>query len=103
MGKGMRVPVALGGHFARAAKNFPLAHIVLALATFIAVSNEPCEVLADARGAQLDFARQFDIEAGRKLLLECRGVAPTGYPTVVLISGYHDSSDPWTQRDVLSL
>jgi pimeloyl-ACP methyl ester carboxylesterase len=26
-----------------------------------------------------------------------------GRPTVILISGYHDSSDPWTQQDVLSL
>jgi pimeloyl-ACP methyl ester carboxylesterase len=46
---------------------------------------------------------KVEIGPGRKLLLECRGIAPTGYPTIVLISGYHDSSDPWTQQDVLSL
>jgi pimeloyl-ACP methyl ester carboxylesterase len=52
---------------------------------------------------KLNFGRQVDIGSGRELFLECRGVAPRGHPTVVLISGYHDSSDPWTQRDVLSL
>ena len=82
---------------ARTAKDFPLAHALFALATFVAVGGE---VLAETPDTKLDFARQFDIGAGRKLFLECRGVAPAGSPTVVLIAGYHGSSDSW---DALSL
>jgi pimeloyl-ACP methyl ester carboxylesterase len=85
---------------ARAAKDFPLAHALFALATFVAVCSK---VLAQTPDTKLDFARQFDMGAGRKLFLECRGAAPAGYPTVVLISGYHGSSDSWTQPDDLSL
>ena len=84
---------------ARAAKDFP-PHALFALATFVAVCSK---VLAQTPDTKLDFARQFDIGAGRKLFLECRGAAPAGYPTVVRISGYHGSSDDWTQHDVLSL
>lgn len=43
-----------------------------------------------------DFARSVDIGDGRALYLECRGV---GAPTVILESGYHDSSDPWRLTD----
>jgi pimeloyl-ACP methyl ester carboxylesterase len=92
--------VAGSRRHARAAKDFPLAHALFALATFVAVCGK---VLAETPDTKLDFARQFDIGAGRKLFLECRGAAPAGYPTVVLISGYHGSSDSWTQRDGLSL
>jgi pimeloyl-ACP methyl ester carboxylesterase len=42
------------------------------------------------------FASQVDIGGGRKLYLECRG---TGSPTVILESGYHDSSQPWSLND----
>ena len=77
---------------ARAAKDFPLVHALLALATFVAVGGK---VLAETPDTKLDFARQFDIGAGRKLFLECRGVARAGYPTVVLIDGYHGSSNSW--------
>jgi pimeloyl-ACP methyl ester carboxylesterase len=60
-------------------------------------------VLAETPDTKLDFARQFDMGAGRKLFLECRGAAPAGYPTVVLISGYYGSSDSWTEREPLEL
>ena len=40
--------------------------------------------------------RQVDIGGGRKLYLRCAG---SGSPTVVLESGIHDSSDPWTITD----
>jgi hypothetical protein len=80
-----------------AAKDFPLVHALFALATFVAVGGK---VLAETPDTKLDFVRQFDIGAGRKLFLECRGVAPAGSPTVVLIAGYHGSSDSW---DALSL
>src|ERR1700730_1754135 len=78
-------------------------HAFLALATLIAISTEPCAVPAATPDTELNFARQVAIGSDRELFLECRGVAPGGHPTVVLISGYHDSSDPWTERDVLSL
>jgi pimeloyl-ACP methyl ester carboxylesterase len=42
------------------------------------------------------FAGQVSIAGGRKLYLRCAG---TGRPTVILESGIHDSSDPWTLTD----
>lgn len=39
----------------------------------------------------------------RRMYLDCRGPAVPGAPTVVLVSGYHDSSDVWNTPDVLSL
>lgn len=50
-----------------------------------------------------DFARAIDIGNGRSVYLTCHGASDDGAPTVVLISGYHDSSDVWTQDDVLTL
>jgi pimeloyl-ACP methyl ester carboxylesterase len=49
------------------------------------------------------FASQVDVGGGRMLYLTCSGPARTGRPTIILISGYHDSSDPWIRPDVLSL
>ncbi|SEF11319.1 Pimeloyl-ACP methyl ester carboxylesterase [Rhizobiales bacterium GAS191] len=46
--------------------------------------------------AQSGFAKQVDIGGGRKLYLECRG---TGRPTIILESGYHESSQPWSLND----
>jgi hypothetical protein len=40
------------------------------------------------------FSGQINIGGGRKLYLRCAG---HGSPTVVMDSGIHDSSDPWTQ------
>jgi pimeloyl-ACP methyl ester carboxylesterase len=53
-------------------------------------------------GATGDFARAMQI-GGRDVYLTCHGRAAAGAPTIVLISGYHDSSDVWTQADVLGL
>ena len=39
----------------------------------------------------------------RNLYLVCAGVARAKWPTVVLVSGYHDSSDPWIDAADLSL
>jgi len=100
MDKAPRMLVAGRRHCARAAKNFPVAQALFALATLVVVCGK---ALAETPGTKLDFARQFDIGAGRNLFLECRGAAPAGYPTVVLTSGYHASSDTWIQRDSLSL
>jgi hypothetical protein len=84
--------ILLGGSTAR-----PLVHVILAFAALIAIWKGSCAVLAAPPDTELNFARQVEIGPGRELFLECRGVAPTGY-AVVLISGYHDSSDPWTQQ-----
>ena len=47
-------------------------------------------------GANGDFAGSIDIGNGRQLYLECHG---KGSPTVILESGYHNSSDPWSYSD----
>ena len=94
MDKVARMLVAGRRRYARAAKSFPLAHALFALAMFVAVSGK---VLAETPDTKLDFARQFDMGAGRKLFLECRGAAPAGYP------GYYGSSDSWTEREPLEL
>ena len=44
-----------------------------------------------------DFAGPVDIGGGRTIYLECRG---HGSPTVILESGYHDSSDLWGIAEV---
>ena len=48
---------------------------------------------AKATPARGDFTGQIAIGNGRKLYLRCKG---RGRPAVVLESGIHDSSDPWT-------
>src|SRR5713101_649623 len=58
------------------------------------VSATPASTPTSA--SQGDFASQVDIGGGRKLYLECRG---SGNPTVILESGYHDSSQPWSLAD----
>ena len=39
----------------------------------------------------------------RELYLVCACSARPGDPSVILLSGYHNSSDPWTESDALSL
>jgi hypothetical protein len=58
-------PMLVAGRrrYARAAKDFPLAHALFVLATFVAVCGK---VLAETPETKLDFARQFDIGAGRR-------------------------------------
>lgn len=51
---------------------------------------------AAGSAARGNYAGQVSIGGGRKLYLRCAG---TGGPTVVLESGIHDSSDPWTLTD----
>jgi pimeloyl-ACP methyl ester carboxylesterase len=50
----------------------------------------------DASAADGDFAGPIDIGNGRHLYLECHG---KGAPTVILESGYHNSSDPWSHSE----
>jgi pimeloyl-ACP methyl ester carboxylesterase len=40
---------------------------------------------------------------GRQVYIDCRGPVTAGQPTIILVSGYHDSSDVWNSPDVLSL
>jgi pimeloyl-ACP methyl ester carboxylesterase len=54
---------------------------------------------APAAGATGDFRGPIEIGNGRHLYLECRG---KGSPTVILESGYHNSSDPWSRSDVVA-
>jgi pimeloyl-ACP methyl ester carboxylesterase len=49
-----------------------------------------------ASGANGDFAGPIEIGNARHLYLECHG---KGGPTVILESGYHNSSDPWSYSD----
>ncbi|PRH78249.1 alpha/beta hydrolase [Streptomyces solincola] len=41
-----------------------------------------------------DFAKPVGVD-GRAVFLQCRGVAPPGSPTVVLLSGYGNGADIW--------
>ena len=59
-------------------------------------TTSPSPDLSTANPTKEDFAKQIDIGGGRKLYLECHG---TGSPTVILESGYHDSSQPWSLSD----
>jgi pimeloyl-ACP methyl ester carboxylesterase len=51
---------------------------------------------APAAGSAGDFHGSIEIGNGRHLYLECYG---KGSPTVILESGYHNSTDPWSQSD----
>jgi pimeloyl-ACP methyl ester carboxylesterase len=53
-------------------------------------------VPAPASGVAGDFSGPIEIGNGRHLYLECHG---QGRPTIILESGYHDSSDPWSVTD----
>ena len=64
-------------------------------------SPSPGSVGTGAAGAE-PFAQSVDI-GGRRVFLDCRGPVTPGRPTVVLVSGYHDSSDVWNSADVLDL
>ena len=70
------------------------------VALMVAVSS--CASDSDDAAAR-DVAGPVDIGGGRSVYLTCSGESRDGDPTVVLVSGYHDSSDVWTQSDVLSV
>ncbi|WP_327677943.1 alpha/beta fold hydrolase [Streptomyces sp. NBC_00467] len=44
-----------------------------------------------------DTGKRVDVGGGRSLYLHCSG---SGSPTVVLLSGLHESADPWSLSDV---
>lgn len=55
--------------------------------------------IASGSGGGGDFAGPIEIGNGRHLYLECHG---RGSPTIILESGYHNSSDPWNQSQVVA-
>jgi pimeloyl-ACP methyl ester carboxylesterase len=69
------------------------AFVVLVVAVLVAA----IPLAGAASAASSSKGRQVDIGGGRRLYLRCAG---SGSPTVVLESGIHDSSDPWTLTDV---
>lgn len=69
-----------------------LTTTVLLLALVGCTSGRP----TPGSGSSGDFRGPIEIGHGRHLYLECRG---KGSPTVILESGYHNSSDPWDQSD----
>lgn len=64
--------------------------------------NTPLPGSAARAAGPEPFAQPVDI-GGRSVYIDCRGTAAPGEPTVILVSGYHDSSDVWNSTDVLSL
>ena len=54
------------------------------------------QAVAPVGAAGGDFARRVQIRGGRRIYLECRG---TGRPTVILLSGYGNGGDVWSQLD----
>lgn len=73
-----------------------LVDIVAASAALAIVSACMSAAPGSPRPGAGDSAGQVGIGGGRKLFLECRGA---GGPTVILESGYHDSSQPWSLAD----
>jgi pimeloyl-ACP methyl ester carboxylesterase len=67
----------------------PLAVLIAAAALCCA----PAPTAARGNPRRGNFSGQINIGGGRKLYLRCSG---HGSPTVVMDSGIHDSSDPWT-------
>jgi pimeloyl-ACP methyl ester carboxylesterase len=61
-----------------------------------ATATVAASAVSTATATTGDVARQVDIGGGRKIYLHCRG---SGSPTVVLVSGLHDSSDTWSITD----
>jgi pimeloyl-ACP methyl ester carboxylesterase len=81
------------------AYRFPLSGVSIAIAAALVAlaSGTPARAtttsLTKATPVRGNFAGQIAIGGGRKLYLQCKG---RGRPAVILESGIHDSSDPWT-------
>ncbi len=76
----------------------PVAHAAgLAVVGWLAVSCTSGAAAVTGSTPEADIGAPVDMGGGRSIYLECRG---SGTPTVILESGYHDSSDLWTISDV---
>ncbi len=74
-----------------------LRGVLAAVLAYVATNAFANTAKAEAAG------RRVTVGNGRDLYLVCAGPVRPQQPTIVLVSGYHDSSDVWTQDDVLSL
>jgi pimeloyl-ACP methyl ester carboxylesterase len=79
----------------RCAVRWAVVAFVVALVSASCATSRP-EPASETSAVAVDIG-------GRSVYLTCAGESRQGAPTVVLVSGYHDSSDVWTQSDVLSL
>jgi pimeloyl-ACP methyl ester carboxylesterase len=70
---------------------------VVAAATLVACAPPDAAAAPPPGAAVVD--GPVDIGGGRELYLHCAGPTTPGRPTIVLESGYHDSSDPWSLSD----
>jgi pimeloyl-ACP methyl ester carboxylesterase len=78
--------------------------LALALTGLLSVSAAPAGAAGPARAAAGqpspaqggDFAGRVELAGGRRLYLDCRG---QGKPTVILVSGYPNTGDVWSQLD----
>ena len=53
-----------------------------------------CSSAGGGSDATVDFGRSVEV-GGRSVYVPCHGRAAAGAPTVILVAGYHDSSDVW--------
>jgi pimeloyl-ACP methyl ester carboxylesterase len=74
---------------------------VIALLTTVALALASCS--AEERDRSSDSTSGPVAIGDRSIYLTCSGEKRNGAPTVILVSGYHDSSDVWTQADVLTM
>ncbi|MDQ6774428.1 MAG: alpha/beta hydrolase [Candidatus Dormibacteraeota bacterium] len=70
--------------------------VLVAAAILQGCSPSSAPAAAVASPSHGTFAGQFNIGGGRELYLQCQGM---GAPTVILESGYHDSSSLWSQSE----
>ena len=85
-----------GGETASGGSVGPTSSAVSAASTATSSAGASSAATASNAGQSVDVG-------GRDIYLDCRGTAVDGDPTIILVSGYHDSSDVWNQTDVLSL
>ena len=91
IGSGLTIAIARGRRIAGGS----VIAVAAALAALAAGTPAQATTAGHARATPVrgNFAGQIAIGNGRKLYLRCRG---SGRPAVILESGIHDSSDPWT-------
>ena len=91
IGSGLTIAIARGRRIAGGS----VIAVAAALAALAAGTPAQATTASQERATPVrgNFAGQIPIGNGRKLYLRCKG---SGRPAVILESGIHDSSDPWT-------
>jgi pimeloyl-ACP methyl ester carboxylesterase len=69
---------------------------IAAFASALVLAVAGCGANDNAASGAGGFVGPIEIGNGRHLFLECHG---KGTPTIILESGYHNSSDPWSHSD----